>query len=238
MKCFFKNKSFLTNIIALFVLSLSFYLPCYKDYLFNIGVFAFSGSITNWIAVYMLFEKVPFLYGSGIVPSRFQEFKTGIKDLIMREFFSEQNIKSFSEKNNIIELLAKDFLKHLNYKKLFEALVEFIHESKFAGMLAMFGGDSLIYSMEESFTIKIQAKLLELVNSDDFKQLLKEANHDKHIKTHVEQILDNRLKELTPQMVKEIVYDIIGIHLGWLVVWGGVFGGLIGFISQLIKKIY
>ena len=40
--------------------------------------FALSGGITNWIAIHMLFEKIPF-YGSGVIPKRFEEFKTGIK---------------------------------------------------------------------------------------------------------------------------------------------------------------
>ena len=47
--------------------------------------------------------------------------------------------------------------------------------------------------------------------------------------THqVEQIIDNRLQELTPEKVKDIVQNMIRKHLGWLVVWGGVFGGVIG----------
>ena len=37
----------------------------------------------------MLFEKVPGLYGSGVVPSRFEEFKEGIRSLIMTQFFTE-----------------------------------------------------------------------------------------------------------------------------------------------------
>ena len=52
------------------------------------GIFAFSGSITNWIAIHMLFEKVPFLYGSGVILDRFEDIKIGIRNLIIEELFS------------------------------------------------------------------------------------------------------------------------------------------------------
>ncbi|MCU7375947.1 hypothetical protein PEC18_35415 [Paucibacter sp. O1-1] len=41
-----------------------------QQIVFTIGLFALSGAITNWLAIHMLFEKVPGLYGSGVVPSR------------------------------------------------------------------------------------------------------------------------------------------------------------------------
>jgi len=50
----------------------------------------------------------------------------------------------------------------------------------------------------------------------------------------IEQVIDARLNELTPQIVKEIVQKLIKEHLDWLVVWGGVFGGLIGLISSFL----
>ena len=46
-------------------------------------MYAFSGAITNWAAVYMLFERVPFIYGSGVVVLRFAAFKKSIKSLVM-----------------------------------------------------------------------------------------------------------------------------------------------------------
>ena len=56
---------------------------------------------------------------------------------------------------------------------------------------------------------------------------------DKNLTTsllsQVEQIVDQRLNELTPVQVKNIIQEMIRKHLGWLVVWGGVVGGLIGF---------
>ena len=60
-----------------------------------LGLFALSGAITNWLAIHMLFEKVPLLYGSGVIPARFEEFKLAIRQLMMEQFFTEENIDRF-----------------------------------------------------------------------------------------------------------------------------------------------
>ena len=89
------NKSLATNTIAFLFAVLGQYSPYYPDVLFSVGIFAFSGAITNWLAVHMLFEKIPFLYGSGVIPNRFEEFKEGIRHLIMSQFFTAENIGKF-----------------------------------------------------------------------------------------------------------------------------------------------
>jgi uncharacterized membrane protein YheB (UPF0754 family) len=84
------NKSFVTNAITL-LLVLSGYVLA-NDQLFTIGLFALSGALTNWLAVHMLFEKVPGLYGSGVIPARFEDFKLAIRELMMEQFFTEEKI--------------------------------------------------------------------------------------------------------------------------------------------------
>ena len=59
------NKSLLTNIIAAFFIAFGLASNVtYSHEIFIIGLFALSGAVTNALAVHMLFEKVPFLYGS------------------------------------------------------------------------------------------------------------------------------------------------------------------------------
>ena len=92
------SKSLLTNLLSVIVIIVGYLLP--DDHslagpLRAIGLFAASGALTNWLAIHMLFEKVPGLMGSGVVPSRFEEFKAGIRNLIMNEFFTKANVESF-----------------------------------------------------------------------------------------------------------------------------------------------
>jgi len=88
-------KSLITNLVAAALLVAGLYIPWYADQIFSMGIFALSGALTNWLAVYMLFEKVPGLYGSGVIPNRFEEFKTGIKNLIMNQFFTAERGNAF-----------------------------------------------------------------------------------------------------------------------------------------------
>ena len=63
------------------IIAAGYFSPVYTDLIKAIGFFALSGALTNWIAIHMLFERVPFLYGSGIIPNRFEEFKESITAL-------------------------------------------------------------------------------------------------------------------------------------------------------------
>ena len=77
------NKSFVTNLIAASI-TLVGYLNS-SMLLLSIGLFALSGALTNWIAIHMLFEKIPGFYGSGVVPARFEEFKAGYQKSRFKE---------------------------------------------------------------------------------------------------------------------------------------------------------
>ena len=53
------------------------------------------------------------------------------------------------------------------------------------------------------------------------------------LRHEIDELMTNKLQELTPDRVKELMEEVIRVHLGWLIVWGNVFGGLIGVISTL-----
>jgi uncharacterized membrane protein YheB (UPF0754 family) len=233
MKNILTNKSFVTNLIAFLIIIIAYLLDA--DILKSIGFFALSGAITNWLAIHMLFEKVPFLYGSGVIPQRFEEFKASIKNLMMEQFFTVENIEQFIETeeqqgNKVLNL--DPLLKAVDYDKIYEGLVTAIMESSFGSMLQMMGGEDALTPIKDPFTLKMQQTLAEMVASDNFKAALQQGL-DAHkigedIKGKIETVINKRLNELTPEMVKEMVQAIIREHLGWLVVWGGILGGLLG----------
>ena len=54
------NKSLITNFLALSLTVYGgFFSPIYSTEIFMAGLFALSGGLTNWLAIHMLFEKVP-----------------------------------------------------------------------------------------------------------------------------------------------------------------------------------
>lgn len=234
------NKSLTTNFIALVCTLLGFILNNHVVY--TIGLFALSGAITNWLAIYMLFEKIPFLYGSGVIPARFEDFKTAIRNMMMEQFFTKENIDRFlstgSGAASSIDL--SPVIEKVDLIPAFNSLVAVIEESSFGPMLAMVGGNEAIQPMKEPFIKKMKVSIQEITQSEQFNSLLREEleqpNMIANMQEKVSDIIEKRLNELTPQLVKEIIQAMIKKHLGWLVVWGGVFGGVIGLIAALTNN--
>ena len=229
------NKSFITNLLAVTIIAAGYFSPVYGELIKAIGFFALSGALTNWIAIHMLFEKVPLLYGSGIIPNRFEEFKHSIKDLMMHQFFTVENVEQFietEEQEGEKVLNLEPLLAAVDYDRIFESLSSSIMESSFGSMLQMMGGEEALIPLKEPFTAKMQVTLTDMVESDRFKAALKQGLNahqiGEDIISKIETVIDKRLAELTPQIVKEMVQKIIREHLGWLVVWGGFFGGIMG----------
>lgn len=224
------NKSLTTNLVALAIICASYLSPKYNEIIYQTGLFALSGGITNWLAIHMLFEKVPFFYGSGVIPSRFEEFKLGIKQLVMTEFFTPKNIDVFIEQQT--EALSTDISNMIDFNRVFDGLVEAIENSSMGSMLAMLGGRKALQPLKEPVSLKLQEILSEIKEVKSLETGKK--NLGSSLLTQVEQLIDQRLDELTPGQVKNIIQAMIRKHLGWLVVWGGAVGGLIGFGAAIV----
>ena len=232
------SKSFFTDIFSLMLIGLSFIVPLqYHNALLYTGLFALSGAITNQLAIHMLFEKVPLLYGSGVIEKNFTTFKASIHTMIMKQFFTKEQLGDFFTKEEQKIDLAP-LVEGADFSPAFDALSKTVMESKFGGAIQMFGGEEALEGLRDPFARKLKSAVSSIVSSSAFK-----AQLDHHIQSSalsddmiasVEDLIIKRLDELTPKMVKELVQELIKEHLGWLVVWGGVFGGLIGFISSFI----
>ena len=232
------NKSLMTDILSVLLIGLSFVVPqSYHNPLLFTGLFALSGAITNQLAIHMLFERVPFLYGSGVIEKNFETFKASIRTMIMKQFFTQEQLgKFFAQEEQKIDLAP--LVEGADFSPAFDALSKTVMESKFGGAIQMFGGEEALEGLREPFGRKLKSAVSSIVSSDTFK-----AQLDHHIQhsalsedmiDSVETLITNRLDGLTPKMVQELVQELIKEHLGWLVVWGGAFGGLIGLLSSLI----
>ncbi|MCD6433263.1 MAG: DUF445 domain-containing protein [Sulfurimonas sp.] len=232
------NKSFITNLIAVTLIGLSFIIKNdFSPVLLFTGLFALSGALTNQLAIHMLFEKVPFLYGSGVIPARFEAFKESIKNLMMSEFFTQEQLNSFFESEEK-KIDLEPIIEETDFTPAFDVLSKTVMESSFGGMLGMFGGESALDGLREPFSLKMKSAVIKIVNSEAFNATLQNHMQNSSLSSDmfesIESVIDSRLNELTPQLVKEIVQKLIKEHLDWLVVWGGVFGGLIGLVSLFL----
>lgn len=229
------NKSLTTNLIALALTLTAYFI--HHDILFSVGIFALSGAVTNWLAIHMLFEKVPGLYGSGVIPANFEKFKTGIRNLMMEQFFNDENIDRFltRDKSGNAGQHFAPVIQKLDLAPAYDTLVKTIMESSFGGMLSMLGGQEALVPLKEPFIENMRKAIIDISTTESFSNLLIEELERpdvlNNIRDNIEAIVDKRLDELTPQLVKVIIQDMIREHLGWLVIWGGLFGGLIGLIN-------
>jgi len=224
------NKSLITNLLAILIIIVGYLYQ--EDYQFIIitGVFALSGSITNWLAIHMLFEKIPLLYGSGVILDKFEDIKLGIKNLILQELFTETQINNFLLDNKVTS--SDTIINKIDFDKVFIGLVEAIEGSQLGGMLAMVGGRKALDPLKDPFTKKLKIIIEDFVNENTSSDNNSDTTESLLLK--IENILDARLADLSPEDIKLIIQKMIKEHLGWLVVWGGFFGGLLGLLLSPI----
>ena len=240
------NKSSITNITSAGIIAAGYLVAAKFNLIIGahiktIGFFALSGAITNWIAIYMLFDKVPGLYGSGVIPAHFEEIKNWIQGLVMEQFFTKDNLDKYFAEGQEMLLDSFNFdaaVEQLDYDRIYDTVKVEVLSTRLGGMLSMFGGDNMLEKYREKFKVRIKEYILVEIRSPGFfRTVLSSGDFDVSsiVIDKVSKIVQARLDELTPVMVKEIVRDMIRKHLGWLVVWGGVFGGLIGLVMSFVK---
>jgi len=230
------NKSKATDIVALLLIAIAYLVPepYHKALLFT-GLFALSGAITNQLAIHMLFERVPGLYGSGVIEKNFGKFKESIHSMMMLQFFTKEKLDSFFA-NEEKKIDLSPLVESADFSPAFDAMSQSVMESKFGSMVQMLGGATALESMREPFSRKLKKAVASIVSSDTFAQQLEHhlmhSSLSSDLIARIDTLVTRRLEELTPHMVKELIQNLIHEHLGWLVVWGGVFGGVIGLVSS------
>lgn len=230
------DKGWMTNLISAGLVVLSYGVDeAIAEPLRSAGLFALSGALTNQLAIHMLFEKVPYLYGSGIILDRFENIRDSIKTMIMEQFFTPEKIESFLQSQEQ-KLDLAPIIEETDFTPAFNALVKSVMESPLGSMLGMFGGEAVISKLKDPFLQKIKSSTIEIAKSESFLHALNHQlqKNNPNLQSSIERIVETRLNELTPEMVKEMIHRLISDHLGWLVVWGGIFGGLIGLVSAFL----
>lgn len=238
------NKNTIPNLTALAIIAISFlFNDPVQPILLSVGLFALSGALTNWLAVHMLFERVPGLYGSGVIVLHFEQFKDGIMRMVHEHLFNQERVERvFNDPAGDLNIDLKPMIAGIDLDVAYDQLVETVMESSFGSMLGMLGGESALDSMREPFKRRMGKYLEDAAGSPKFQKIvskqLSSVTSSEQFMTRLDKILRTRLDELTPEMVRDIMQQMIRKHLGWLVVWGGVFGGLIGLVAGIATRLF
>lgn len=173
------DKGFLTNVLAAATVVLGYLVPgSAGEWMLSAGLFALSGSVTNSLAIHMLFEKVPGFYGSGVIALHFEEFKRGIREMIMQQFFSSDSIDRFFDASSMMQngfnKLLPEMVEEINLDKAFDSLVDAIMQSSLGSMLGFVGGAKALTGLREPFNERMRGFLNDLVQSDEFQSRFSE----------------------------------------------------------------
>jgi len=194
---------------------------CSYMFVLGTGLFAVSGGVTNWVAIKMLFNKVPGLYGTGIIPGKFKEIRLVLKNVVMTNFFDETYL-NFYLKDKVLKV------------DLEGKLTEFLNSDKLGAVLeAVLGDDAkIMVPIVRPFLQKTGVSLAPVLKEKIRKMDL--MNDLESVNKQIDDMLTTRLEELTPEKVKLLLSEVMKEHLYWLIIWGNVFGGILGLISTAI----
>ena len=259
------DKGTLSNVASGALLATGLLLPKetpLQPVIFSTGMFALSGGLTNWLAVKMLFDRIPGLIGSGVIPARFREIRASVRDLILEHFFGEEDLRKFfteqqkdvdwgrylktnSSANPVAGFVEKQWHRLTStevIQPIIDREIDNLAQSNIGGLLVMVGMDNVrpaVNSFVTSFVASMQDKVLSAageVETDALPIELDETLVVRDIRVQVEALLERKLQQLKASDVKRMMEDVIRKHLGWLVVWGNVFGGLIGVLAHFLTR--
>eukprot|EP00002_Diphylleia_rotans_P023370 TRINITY_DN4598_c0_g1_i1.p1 TRINITY_DN4598_c0_g1~~TRINITY_DN4598_c0_g1_i1.p1 ORF type:complete len:295 (+),score=77.82 TRINITY_DN4598_c0_g1_i1:53-937(+) len=241
------TKGTVSNYITFLLMVLGFIIKNNADettgeYILAVGLFGFSGGITNWLAVKMLFDKIPFIYGSGVIPSRFKEIRQTVKNTIMATFFDKEYLNKYIHHKT--ETLKADINIEAKLQEMFSspqfdeiltrelnALATKPEGAVFAFMgLAPIQLKPMIKPFLTGMGSSVGPLLLQQLDPTSIISI-------ERVQHEIDDLMTTKLEELTPEIVKKLMERVIREHLGWLVVWGNIFGGFIGLIAQLVNDL-
>jgi len=206
-------------------------------YTMSFGLFGLAGGVTNWVAVYMLFEKVPYLYGSGVIPVRYVEIRATVKDVIMNTFFDPVFLEGFiGDKLKAVgatvdtDSKVKAMVESEAFDATLDEKLKTLDADPAMAMLAGFGGAAALKPMIKPFVADLGLELAPLIKNKLTDP--KFAINITTVRDEIEKYMSIRMQTLTSKKVTRLLEFVIRGHLGWLIVWGNVFGALIGIVSE------
>lgn len=133
--------------------------PIWGERCLTLCLYGLSGSITNSLAITMIFEKIPFVWGSGIIEKNFELFQMKLKETLMEHLFHQGLRLDHLD----AELFADKLYEKLQFSSLAmvtrfitpEALTEILKQMNLSQMIS----DSLPVESLDSFLTEQIKKL-------------------------------------------------------------------------------
>ena len=195
-----------------------------SNYIIPVLLSTFTGWITTWIAIKMLFHpRNPInILGfklHGIFPKNQRLIAQKLGQVVSKEFLSFAEIEAKVTNPENLQKLKPEIEKHVD-KFLREKL------SDLFPMLSMFIGDKTINQLKAAFLVELET-LFPILMKNYMVTLEKDLDLEKIVTEKVASFSSEKLEDILNQITKK--------EFQFLEVIGGVFGFLIGLIQILIQ---
>jgi uncharacterized membrane protein YheB (UPF0754 family) len=198
----------------------------WSQYIVPVLLSAFTGWITTWVAIKMLFHpRRPInILGfklQGIFPKNQQLIAQKLGQVVSKEFLSFAEIEAKVTNPENLEKLKPEIENHID-KFLKEKL------STVFPMLSMFIGDKTINQLKAAFLTELES-LFPILMKNYMTTLEKDLDLEKIVTEKVASFSSEKLEDILDQITKK--------EFQFLEVIGAVFGLLIGLVQVLIQVI-
>lgn len=198
----------------------------FSQYLIPVILSAFTGWITTWVAIKMLFHprKPVNILGfklQGIFPKNQQLIAQKLGQVVSKEFISFAEIEAKVTNPENLQKLKPEIENHID-KFLKEKL------SSLFPMLSMFIGDKTINQLKAAFLTELEG-LFPILMKNYMVTLEKDLDLEKIVTEKVANFSSEKLEDILDQITKK--------EFQFLEVIGGVFGLIIGLVQVLIQVI-
>lgn len=193
------------------------------NYIVPVLLSAFTGWITTWIAIKMLFHpRNPVnIFGwkvQGIFPKNQQLIAQKLGQVVSKEFLSFAEIEAKVTSPDNLQKLKPEIEKHVD-KFLREKLGELFP------MLSMFIGEKTINQLKTAFLVELE-NLFPILMKNYMGKLEQDLD--------LEKIVTEKVAGFSSEKLEEILHQITKKEFQFLEVIGGIFGLLIGLLQVLL----
>jgi len=198
----------------------------WTDYIVPILFSAFTGWVTTWIAIKMLFHprKPISIFGfkvQGIFPKNQQLIAQKLGQVVSKEFLSFAEIEAKVINPDNLEKLKPEIEAHIDIF-LREKLVTLFP------MLSMFIGDKTINQLKTAFLTELE-NLFPILMKNYMKKL--ESDLD------LEKIVTEKVASFSSEKLEDILNQITKKEFQFLEVIGAVFGFIVGLVQVLLTQL-
>jgi len=183
----------------------------------------FTGWITTWIAIKMLFHprrpiRILGITIQGIFPKNQRLIAEKLGQVVSKEFLSFDEIEAKVTNPENLQKLRPDIEGHIDHflrNKLKDVFP----------MLAMLMGEKTILQLKEAFLLELESLFPVLMKS-----YMNKLQHD----LNLEKIVTEKVANFSSEKLEDILNQITKKEFKFLEIIGGVFGMIIGIAQVLV----